>query len=42
MITLNDQNKSILRRMKIGWKMEAVEDKHLVKMIGETLTSWYE
>ena len=42
MITLNDENKGILRRMKSGWKMERVEDKHLVKMIGETLTSWYE
>lgn len=36
-ITLNDANYGIIRRLKSGWKMDLVEDKKLVKAIGNIL-----
>jgi hypothetical protein len=36
-ITLNDKNLGLLRRMKSGWKMDLVNDKKLVKAIGQSI-----
>lgn len=36
-ITLNDANYGIIRRLKSGWKMDLIEDKKLVKAIGNIL-----
>lgn len=41
-ISLNDESMGILRRMKSGWRMDTVEDKRLVKAIGEKLSLWYQ
>jgi len=41
-ITLNNENLGIIRCMKSGWKMDAVEDKGLIKAIGEELYLWFE
>jgi hypothetical protein len=38
-ITLNDDHIGVLRQMKSGWKLEGVEDKKLVKAIGEAVAA---
>lgn len=41
-ITLNDEYRGIIRRSAGGWKMNGVEDKGLVNLIGNEITAWYE
>jgi hypothetical protein len=41
-ITLNDEHVGIVRRMKNGWKMTEINDKHLTDAIGNAIVLWYE
>lgn len=41
-ITLNDENLGILRYAKSGWKMDLVEDKKLVKVIGDIVMEYFD
>ena len=41
-ITLNDEYKGIIRKLKSGWKMDGEKDQALVDLIGENIMLWYE
>ena len=41
-ITLNNEYIGILHSNKSGWKMDTVEDKGLIKAIGEEVHLWYD
>ena len=38
-ITLNDDHLGVLRQMKSGWKLEGIEDRKLIKAIGEAVAA---
>jgi hypothetical protein len=40
-ISLNDAHIGILRKMKSGWKLQEIEDRRLVKIIGEQILAFY-
>ena len=41
-ITLNNEYKGIIRRLKNGWKMDGEKDQKLVDLIGDEIMLWYE
>jgi hypothetical protein len=41
-ISLNDRHIGILRKMKSGWKLQELEDKKLIKTIGEQVMAFYQ
>jgi hypothetical protein len=38
-ITLGDKNLGLLRRLKSGWKMDFIDDKKLIRAIGEAVSA---